>query len=342
MTRARARYGSRLTADDYGSLAGLTELGEVVAFLRTRPNFAPYFDKLASDRTVSRSKIEHSLRSAFFTEAQRLCGFEKTVGESIFRYIAVTRETELVLDYIINLSLGTPEKMIFRLPEKYNCGTRLDLSKLFQIRDVTALSKYLSRTSYSKLVSVLPTADGGEFDISLIEATLGKIKYKTVLEELGRVFPSETAKILSHGILMRAELTDIDVIYRAKKYYNLPENYIRTNMVGCRCLLTAKIFDKILACKSADEIISILSGTRYASKIEKFGIEDFELFCKKAAIDEEVRQIHFSAEPAVVLSSYLRIFETECDNLVKITEGITYKVPKEEILANLIITEKGV
>lgn len=341
MTRARAKYGSRLTAADYSSLAGLSGLGEAVTYLRTRTHFAPYFEKLAADRNLTKPKLEFVLREALFSEAQRLCGFEKSVGSSIFKYIAVTRETGLILEYIINLSLGTPEKMIFKLPEKYNCGTKIDFTKLFQIRSVTELSKYLSKTGYSKLVPVLPRKEDGEFDISLIEATLGKIKYDLVLDEINRAFPSDTAKILSHSILMRAELADINVIYRAKKYYGLSENYIRTNMVGLRCLLPSKLFDGILACKTSDEALKILKSSRYAPKIKKYGIEDFELFCRKAVIDEEIKQIHFSADPAVVLSSYLRILETECDNLTRIIEGISYRVPPEEILANLIIIEKG-
>lgn len=341
MTRARAKYGSRLKPEDYGALAGLSTLGEVVTFLRTRTHFAPYFEKLATDHALSRAKLEHTLKNAFFAEAQRLCGFEKTVGESIFKYIAVTRETELILDYIINLSLGTPEKMIFKLPEKFNCGTKIDFSKLFQIRSAAELSKYISKTGYAKLCSVLPAKDGGEFDISLIETTLGKIKNTLVIDELNRVFPAETAKILSHGILMRAELYDINVIHRAKKYYGLSENYIRTNMVGSRCLLPQKTFDKILASKTSEEALKILKASRYGAKIKKHGIDDFELFIRKAVIDEEIKQIHFSAEPAVVLSSYLRILETECDNLIRIIEGISYKISKEEILENLIMIEKG-
>lgn len=341
MTRARAGYGSCLNAEDYGTLAGCASLAEIVSHLRTSRHFAAYFEKVPTDATLSREIIEYTARQAFFNQAQKLCGFEKSVGTSIFKYIAVTRETELILDYIINLSLGTPEKMIFRLPEKYNCGTKTDFSKLFQIRSVDELKKYLSKTGYAKLVPVLPLRDEDVFDVSLIETTLGKIKYKLVLDELGSVFPGETAKTLSHGILMRAELYDINVIYRAKKYFGLSDSYIRTNMVGCRCLLTAKAFEKILTASCADEVIRLLGETRYGAKMEKYGAKDFELFCRKAAIGEEIKQIHFSAEPAVVLSAYLRILEAECDNIIKIVEGVTYRLPKEEILAGLIIPVKG-
>lgn len=340
MTRVRAKYGARLKPEDFDSLAGLSSLREVVTYMRTRSLFAPYFDKLASDPSLSRAKLENALKTAFFTEAKRLCGFEKSVGETVFKYIALDRETELILDYIINLSLGTSEKMILKSVPKLDTGTKLDFSKLFQITDPAVLAKYLAKTKYSGLTAVLPKA-GGVFDISLIEATLGQIKYKTVFDEINRSFALETAKILTESILMRIELTDFGMIYRAKKYYGLPESYIRTNMIGYRCLLTQRNSEKILAAPTGDEALRIFKKTAYASKIEKFGIDDIALFSKKAVTDAEIRRIHFSADPAVVLSAYLRYLETECENVTRIIEGIAYKIPKEKIISNLIIVEKG-
>ena len=340
MTRARAKYGCRLKNEDYEALAGAQNLKEVVSYMRNRPGYAEHFEKLASDPVLSRLKLEHALRSAFETEAKRLCGFEKSVGYPIYKYMILDVETELILDYIINLSFGTPEKMILKIPQKTNSGTKVDFSKLFQISDTAELSRYLAKTKYSKLNAVLPKNKDEEFDISLIEATLGKIKYKMVFEGIEKSFSAETAKILSSGILMRIELSDFDMVYRAKKYYNLTESYIRTNLVGYRYLLSAGTFEQILAA-DADEALRILKKSRYAAKIRRHGIEDIELFRKKAVMEDEVRQIHFSADPAVVLASYLRYLETECENVTRIIEGITYKVPKDDILKNLIITERG-
>jgi vacuolar-type H+-ATPase subunit C/Vma6 len=47
--------------------------------------------------------------------------------------------------------------------------------------------------------------------------------------------------------------------------------------------------------------------------------------------------MHFSTDPIIVLASYLRLFQDECDNLIKIAEGITYKLPQDEIMADLIL-----
>ena len=341
MTRARAKYGMSLSAADFDALAGLSSLSEVVAYLRTRTHFAPYFEKLSSDPSLSRIKLETALKTAFTVEAQRLCGFEKNVGSTILRYISLSHETELLLDYIINLSHGTPEKMILKAPSGHTSNSKIDFSRLFQINNIPELLKYLQKTRFSKLAAVLPKSNEGRFDISLIESTIERIKYRLVFDIINRSFPSETAKTLSQGILMRIELTDFNMIYRAKKYYGLSESSIRSNMIGYHCLLPSKTAESIISAPTAEDALKILKSSRYASKIKRHGIEDVKLFCKKAAMDSEIKQIHFSADPAVVLSAYLHIFEAECNNVIKIIEGISYKLPKEEILSNLIIIKKG-
>lgn len=341
MTRVRAKYGCRLKREDYESLAGAQNIKEVVNFMKSRGGYAEQFEKLASDPNLHRLKLERALQVTFETEANRLCGFEKTVGYPILKYMVLDRETELILDYIVNLSFGTPEKMILKIPKKTNSGTKVDFSKLFQITNVRELARYLSKTKYAKLVPVLPKNEGDEFDISLIEATLGQIKYKMVFAEIEKAFSAETSKILSAGILMRIELSDVDMIYRAKKYYNLPASYIRTNLVGYRYLLSSAVLEQLIEATDADDFMAVFKKSRYASRVQRFGLDDVELFQKKCVMENEIRQIHFSADPAVVLSAYLRFLETECENITKIIEGITYKVPKEDILKNLIVTEKG-
>lgn len=341
MTRARAKYGRRLTAEDFAALSGLSSLHEAVTYLRTRTHFAPYFERLASDPALSRSKIESVLKSAYFSQAKRLCGFEKSVGEFILKYLMLERETDIILDHIVNLSLGTPEKTILKGYEKFNTGTRLDIAKLLQITNGAELARFFAKTKYAKLAEIIPKTPDGEYDISLIETTIAKIRYKMVFDRMDKGFPADSARVLSNGICMRIELADFQMIYRAKKYFDLQENYIRTNMIGMRYLLAPQILEKIISAHSAEEALRIFESSRYSSMIHRHGIDNIELFCKKAVIETDIKMIHFSTDPAIVLTAYLRYLQTECENVTKIIEGIAYKVPKEEILKNLIIIERG-
>lgn len=337
MTRVRAKYGSRLTVKDYEALTGLSSLGEAASYLSGNSNFAAYFDGVAGRRDISRAVFEGAVRSAFYGTARKLCSSESDAGDHIYRYIALGLENDYVLDYIINLSLGTPEKMILKRVPELRTGTKLDLTKLFKIKDPAELGRYLSKTKYAKLVPALPKNAGEKFDISLIETVLSKIKYKLAFAEIERSYGAETAKVLEESIKTRIELTDFLTVYRAKKYYGMSEMSLRTALVGYRCVMNSATWERIITAKTADQALTEFSASGYAPRIERFGTHDLELFKEKAAAAKDIRHMHFSTDPIIVLASYLRLFQDECDNLIKIAEGITYKLPQDEIMADLIL-----
>lgn len=337
MTRVRAKYGSRLTVKDYEALTGLSSLGEAASYLSGNSNFAAYFDGAAGRRDISRAVFEGAVRSAFYGTARKLCSSESDAGDHIYRYIALGIENDYVLDYIINLSLGTPEKMILKRVPELRTGTKLDLAKLFKIKDPAELGRYLAKTKYAKLVPALPKNAGEKFDISLIETVLSKIKYKLVFAEIERSYGAETAKVLEESIKTRIELTDFLTVYRAKKYYGMSEVSLRTALVGYRCVMNSATWERIITAKTAEQALAEFSASGYAPRIERFGVDDLELFKEKAAAAKDIRHMHFSTDPIIVLASYLRLFQDECDNLIKIAEGITYKLPQDEIMADLIL-----
>lgn len=337
MTRVRAKYGSRLTVKDYEALTGLSSLGEAASYLSGNSNFAAYFDGAAGRRDISRAVFEGAVRSAFYGTARKLCRSESDAGDHIYRYIALGLENDYVLDYIINLSLGTPEKMILKRVPELRTGTKLDLAKLFKIKGPAELGRYLAKTKYAKLVPALPKNAGEKFDISLIETVLSKIKYKLVFAEIERSYGAETAKVLEESIKTRIELTDFLTVYRAKKYYGMSEVSLRTALVGYRCVMNSATWERIITAKTAEQALAEFSASGYAPRIERFGVDDLELFKEKAAAAKDIRHMHFSTDPIIVLASYLRLFQDECDNLIKIAEGITYKLPQDEIMADLIL-----
>lgn len=337
MTRVRAKYGSRLTVKDYEALTGLSSLGEAASYLSGNSNFAAYFDGAAGRRDISRAVFEGAVRSAFYGTARKLCSSESDAGDHIYRYIALGIENDYVLDYIINLSLGTPEKMILKRVPELRTGTKLDLARLFKIKDPAEMGRYLAKTKYAKLVPALPKNAGEKFDISLIETVLSKIKYKLVFAEIERSYGAETAKVLEESIKTRIELTDFLTVYRAKKYYGMSEMSLRTALVGYRCVMNSATWERIITAKTAEQALAEFSASGYAPRIERFGVDDLELFKEKAAAAKDIRHMHFSTDPIIVLASYLRLFQDECDNLIKIAEGITYKLPQDEIMADLIL-----
>lgn len=337
MTRVRAKYASRLTARDYETLSGFSSVGEAAAYLAQNKNYASFFSLSAGRRDITREEFERGVKSTFYGTARKLCSSESEAGSHIYRYLALGMENDLLLEYIINLSLGTPEKMLLKTAPELATGTKLSFSRLFKIKDPMELGRYLAKTKYSPLVPVLPKSRDEKYDISLIETALSKIKYSIAFEEIEKCYGSETAAQLEESIKIRIELSDFLTVYRAKKYYGMSEASIRPSLTGYRSVLNAAAWEKIISAPTAEQAVEMLKGSGYASKLERLGTENLELFKEKAAAETDIRKIHFSTDPIIVLAAYLRLFQDECDNLVKIAEGITYKTPSEEIMNNLII-----
>lgn len=337
MTRVRAKYASRLTVKDYETLSGFSSMGEAAAYLAQNKNYSPYFTVSAGRRDITREEFEREVKSTFYGTAKKLCSSENEAGSHIYRYLALGMENDLLLEYIINLSLGTPEKMLLKTAPELPTGTKLSTARLFKIKDVSELGRYLRKTKYAPLAAVLPKANDEKYDISLIETVLSKIKYSIAFKEIESCYGSETAAALEESIKIRTELSDFLTVYRAKKYYGMAHSSIRPSLTGYRCMLNASQWDRIISAPTEQQAIEVLEESGYAAKIERFGIENLELFKEKAAAAADIRKIHFSTDPIIVLSSYLRLLQDECDNLVKIAEGITYKMPREEIMNNLVI-----
>lgn len=336
MTRVRAKCASRLTAKDYETLSGFSTLGEAAAYLAANKNYEAYFSDASGKREITKDEFERRVQNAFFSTAKKLCSSQSEAGSHIYRYLALGMENDILLEYIINLSLGTPEKMLLSAVPELNTGTKLSFSQLFKITDVAELGRYLSKTKYAKLVTALPKGKDEKFDISLIETMLSKIKYSMAFEEIERCYGSETAAILEESIKIRIELADFLTVYRAKKYYGMSEASIRTALTGYRIMINSAAWDRILSADTQEQALEELRNSGYSRIIERFGTENLELLKEQAAAVTDVKMLHFSADPITVLAAFLRLFRDECDNLIKTAQGIIYGMPREEIMKNLI------
>ena len=130
----------------------------------------------------------------------------------------------------------------------------------------------------------------------------------------------------------------IEKQFRIIRYYKSNNAVTKLSMPASvsLTLLSEKQLKQIYACTSEAELIGVLKNSPYKDcfdsgaekNIERQMTEDFYQYCKK--------QIRFSSYPSVVMFSYLFLSEIERNNLVKIIEGIKFKVPTEQIGESLL------
>lgn len=339
ISRARAKYGRRITAKDYKSMCELANVSEVASYLKTRTHFSNYL-KAVNELLVHRNNLEKELNNGTLKELYNLCMFEKFVGAHIFEYQQMKCEIDSLISFMRFLYINKPKEFILGTEFTSNDYTKLNLLELSKINSRENLIKYLEKTKYKSVSKFIPIDENAPFDFALIENMLDKILYSHCIEIADKHLESTSADEIKAIFKQWCELLDIMTIYRVKKFYHTSDETILSSILGYRFLLKETEFNKMLRAESAEEVLNIFKLSKYKRFIKEINIENnFTLFCKKLHYQSIIKKIHFSTSPAVVMLAYIYSTEAELYNVTNIIEGVRYSLSPDEIYNSLIITE---
>lgn len=338
MTRARAKYGQRLTKKNYTEMSDLGSVVEVADYL-SNTDYGGYIDT-ASKSFLHRKNLEQVLRRGYISETERFCRYEASVGEHIFEYFLMEREIQSLLNFIHLLSIGRQREFIFTFSKSFESFISLDLSALSGVETNGELKAFLSKTRYKKIAGLLPADNSTDYDFSIIETALDRMLYSHVLSIASVGFPDSAKKELSDIFNLKSELLDLMMIFRAKRFFNESPHYIRSNLIGNRYLFTAAQLEEMISANDSREIFSVLKSKRYFDEfLSAEPDKDLDFICHSIFNSFVVKKIHYSNNPAVVMTAYLLTKQTELENIFKIIEGVRYNIPQKTILNSLIIKE---
>lgn len=338
LTKARAKYGRRLTPKNYRDLAALGSVGDVAAYLKTHTHFA---EGLAGvqESALHRGNLEKLLRQSNLKDIDRLCQFERSVGDHLFEYIIMRGEIDELLRFIRHLTAGHPEEYILDMSFRFNHFTRLDLMALPKLKSYGELTDQLRNTRYGRMLK--PFEEGRlDFSIGNLESAFDRFLYKETFAMLRRSFSGETRKELVFLLSLEAELANIRRIYRAKKYYDGGADALAAHILPYHCLLSDRQLEAMLKAGGGDEVLSLLRASRYGKYTDRFDPAEIDAFARRVMQDTCERKLHFSTHPAVVMACFFRFADNEVDNITNIIEGIRYGLPPDRISAMLVLPGK--
>lgn len=338
LTKTRAKYGRRLTPKNYRDLAALGSVGDVAAYLKTHTHFA---EGLAGvqESALHRGNLEKLLQQSNLKDIDRLCQFERSVGDHLFEYIIMRGEIDELLRFIRHLMAGRPEEYILDMSYRFNHFTRLDLMALPKLKSYGELAAYLQSTRYGRVMK--PFEEGKlEFSIGNLESAFDRFLYKESFAMLRRSFSGETKKELVFILSLEAELSNIRRIYRAKRYYDGSADALAEHILPYNCLLSPRQLESMLKAADGTEVLSILRASRYGKYTGRFDPTEIDSFSRRVMQDYCERKLHFSTHPAVVMACFFRFAEDEVDNITNIIEGIRYGLSPDRISAMLVLPGK--
>ena len=335
LTKARSKFGKRLTDKDYSGLLACQSVAEVMAYLKSYTHYSEALRDV-NERDVHRGRLEALLRQNLFYEFDSLCRYDTGLGSGFSTYVIGTIEVEQIVRFLILLHSNSTDKFIYQFPAYFLKHTDIDIKRLANATSYEEFLSVLSSSQYYSILKKYSPDEKGRLPISRIENDLNEYVYKNLLDTINKNTKGQERNELTSLFKTIIDYNVFSRILRLKKYYNLSPDAIKANLFTKYCDISPKIIDMMCAADSSAEIFSIMQSTHTGKLIDKIGYVYASDISPRVKYRIARKNMHFSNNPSVVMISYMFVSETELMNVISLIEGIRYKLDSRTIQSLLI------
>lgn len=334
--KARAKFGNRLTLENYNELMACPSVGEAAAYLKNRTYYSHVLDEVSA-KTIHRGRLEELLKLKQFEDYSSLCTFKFAGNDFFYRFIIMRGEVTQLLRCIRLLSFGHDDEYLFTMPGFFNRHTDIDLIQLAKCQTFDEIVSFLDGTVYGEILRPFRPDTGDFFDFTAIETALTNYINTTLFTMIDQNASGNAKRDLHDFFAMQIEVLNVEKIMRMKHDFSLSANYIRSCLFAKWHLITPSVVNKMLEANTPDEVYALFAKTRYRLKIGDQQFTYIEECFKQILFNEALHIIRFSVHPQLVFAAYTVISDTELSNIVHIIEGIRYGLTTERIREMLIL-----
>lgn len=331
---SRAFYGKRLDKRQYTDLLSCKSLAEVASYLRTRTVYSGVFEGAgASDLTAK--TLENTIVKYNYGHFISLCRYELAIGSEFYKYFIVKTEVEQILRCTLLMLGGSTESYLMQMNPFLDKHLGIDLYALGKANSLEEMAAVLDKTAYGAIFR--RCLSDQEQSYLTFEFAFGSFFEQFKDSLVDKCFSGGERAAMREAVCRAFDMSFIAKQYRIAKYYrsnNAVTNLAMPSSVSLT-LFSEKQLREMSLCKNEQELLLVLKKSPYkdwfgndSGRIEREANEGFYNYCKK--------QVRFSSFPRVVMYSYLFLAGTQETNLVRIIEGIKFKVPAEKIRNSLV------
>lgn len=335
LTKARAKFGKRLTEKDYTSLLACQSVAEVMSYLKSYTHYSAALRDI-NERDVHRGRLEALLKQNLFYEFDSLCRYDSSISSGFSQYVIETIEAQQIIRYLILLNSNSTEKFIYQFPAYFLKHTEIDINKLANAKNYEDFLKVLSDSPYYDILKSNSPDENGCLHISEIENKLFDFIFTNILDIIKKKTTGKERQELTSLLYTINDYNVFSRILRLKKYYNLSPEAIKSNLLLKFCDINPKAIDMMCRAESSAEVFSVMQSTNNGRLIDKIGYVYASDISPRVKYRLAKRNMHFSNNPSVVMLSYMFVSETELMNVVSLIEGIRYKLDTKKIQSLLI------
>lgn len=336
LAKAKAKFGNRLTLQNYNELLACRSVGEIALYLKGHTYFSSVLGEVKS-ADIHRGRLEELLKRKQFEDFASLCVFEYAGHDFFYQIIIIRSEIQQILHCIRLLNFGEPDEYLFRMPAFLDRHTTISLLDLAKSSNFSEMLETLKGSRYYKLLKPFTPADGKEINFTAIETALNEYLYEEIFRLFKRRNTGRDMNEIERMYAQRAELNNILRIIRLKRNPGITVEYIRSCLMPYRYLLSEEELEKMINASSSQQVLELFKKSRYRPRIEKENYVYLEQCIQEIIFADAVHTMHFSSNPSAIFAAYVFASEIELTNVIHIIEGIRYQLDPSEIKPMLIL-----
>ena len=234
------------------------------------------------------------------------------------------------------LNANATERFIFQFPNFLAKHSELDVYRLANAHDYNDFLEALRPTPYYDLLNPYKPDAKGILPVSDMENKLYQYILRDMMELINKKTRGSERQELKSMFMTMNDFSIFSRILRLKKYYHLPPEVIRANMLPEFSTLSPKLIDRMCEAETSAEVFQIMQSTGCGRMITKIGYNYASDITPRVQYKLAKKNIHFSNNPSVVMISFMFLSEIELMNVISLIEGIRYQLDQKTIQSLLI------
>ncbi len=338
LTKSRAMFGKRLTAQNISDLLGCQTVTEVAAYLKNNTHYA-YALRNIDDSNVHRGQLEAALDELMQSELTALSKYRVDAGEYMRSFMVYSTQIREILKFLRLLSAGRAGEYVFAMPKYFVKRDGLDPIRMAQAKDYVEFLRAMSGTVFYKILRSISVGEDGSIDYTMIEHALYSHLFSSAESVIRKNFRGSARDDLLGLLGTRSELSSFLNIYRFKKYYGAcGDDLARSLVFDFNYKISKRTFDKMLSAESAEDVLEIFrSETFYGRELGDIDEEYIDQVVNRLSYKRVRHLMRFSTDPTVAVFSYLLLSGIERRDIVTIIEGVRYRVSPDQIASMITI-----
>ena len=330
VTKVRAMQAKLLTDQDYKNIAALPNVPQAIEYLKGKPAYAEYMNRLDSS-LYHRSHVEKVLYQSLYDDWAKMFRFAGMEQKKFLKIYWKRYEVDLI-NYCLRIVFNHYDRP-FDLDYKkefFDRYSQLSIDKLITSTTVEELVDNLKDTEYYEPLNKLK--ESGNASLFDYDLALDLYYFQALWSKQRRNLKKQELEIFKRDYGTKIDLLNIQWIYRAKKYFSLSPPDIYALLIPIQYKISTGLVKEMVEAPTLEEFQNAVQKTSYARHYD-FGqnltVEKMYADYLYYLYTTDRRRNPYSIAS---INTYLFMKEEEIKKLTTVIECVRYGVSSDEIM----------